>query len=359
MNTGFLSSGMTNREASAVHDKFFGNAGISEDTVYVDKMRGIDMRESAGEALAKSGVVQIAKATGASMDTATGGTYSAQGMLPAWVDPSIVDQTIRETPLVSLMPRIASRSIKYVYNKLTQKNKASFEIEDAAAVDQVDTYETESVDMKFLRAYGRTTGPALVGAQDYINLFAQDIRVATVAMNEALENEIINGDISSNANGFDGLIKLITSNAVDNTAGNITLAQIREDFNSAFETGGANGTGLIDLVVTDGFTHNYIKGLLLDYQRNVEQPSGMMDFGIPGAFTFDGALFIRDRFMPTTATQRRILYLDTRYWALAILLDLTFEPLAKTNDSDRFMMKWYGALVDYFEASSAQRFNLA
>ena len=145
----------------------------------------------------------------------------------------------------------------------------------------------------------------------------------------------------------------ITTLASDNSGAAISLDLIREDINESFEA-----NGLVDLVVTDGYTHNYIKGLLMDFQRNVERPSGQMDFGIPDAFMFDGVLFIKDRYMPTTASSRQILYLDTRYIFLAILQDYTYQELAKNNDSDKFFIKWYGTLVVNFEGVQNRRYGL-
>jgi hypothetical protein len=85
----------------------------------------------------------------------------------------------------------------------------------------------------------------------------------------------------------------------------------------------------------------------------------MMDFGIPDAFMIDGVLIIKDRYMPTTAGSRRILYLDTRYVFLAVLQDISFNNVAKINDSEKYYLKWYGALVVTFESAMVQRTALA
>ena len=79
-----------------------------------------------------------------------------------------------------------------------------------------------------------------------------------------------------------------------------------------------------------------------------------MPFGIPGAFLLDGVLFIRDQFMPTTSGSRRILFVDPRYVYLVVLQDVTFEELAKVNDSNKFMLKWYGTIVFSYVASCGQ-----
>jgi len=73
---------------------------------------------------------------------------------------------------------------------------------------------------------------------------------------------------------------------------------------------------------------------------------------------FDGILFIKDRYMPTTAASRRIIYLDTRYLFLAVLQDYTYEEFGKVNDSQKYMIKWYGTMVVNFESAMVQRYGL-
>ena len=354
----FQGHGMSQQEAYSKFDEVFSKAGIVDGQTYLDPMRGIDMRKEMGAALVKSGVIKLEK--GPSVDSNTGGSYTAQGLIPLFPDPLTVDKTIRETPLVKLFARKAIRGLSYVHNNLDTKAGAKFLPEDSSLSDQVDTRTTTTTAMTFLYAVGRVTGPSQAGAQGFKNLLEMDIRVKTDSMNEALENQIINGTTApGDANGFAGLYDGITTNSTSSAGAEVTLQNIRDDFDAAFRTGGSTGTGLIDLVFTDGRTHNFIKGLLQDFQRNVEQPSGMMDFGIPDAFMFDGALFIRDRFATTTAASRRIVYLDTRYVFLAVLQDMTFFELAKTNDSDKFAVKFYGAMILTFEQACAQRTSLA
>jgi HK97 family phage major capsid protein len=288
-----------------------------------------------------------------SFTTTTGGTYTGYGLFPPYIDPSIVDRTVRETPLVKLLARRAVGSKTYVYNPLTTKSGAQWYGEDPSLSNQNDTYTTTSINLKYLYAVGAVTRPAMLSAS-IINPMEEKIRVATASLNEALEDEIINGNTSTNALGFQGLIQTISTNTVNNSGAAITLDQVRVDLNTSFE---ANGN--IDLAVTDGTTHNVLKGLLMDYYRYVDEVKEEMAFGIPGAFKFDGVLFIRDRYMPTTAAARRVLYLDLRYVYLAVLQDYTYEEAAKVNPSQKFWISWYGVLVVPFEASCVMRYGIA
>jgi len=347
----FSSTGMSNAEASFIFENSFGKMGIVEDQTYYNPMQnGAQETKQKLDSMKKSWSLNKAP----SMNTTTGGTFTEYGLMPSFVDPSIVDRTIRETPLVGLLPRVAVRGRSYVYNIVSAKAGAAFLVDDAALNEQVDTRSVAQVTMKYLYAVGRVTGPAQRSAEGFINLLAEDIAVKVASMNEALENEILNGAVATDAAGFDGLRTAISTNSTSNATAAITLAQIRTDLNTMFE---ANGR--CDLMVTDGSTHNVIKGLLMDFQRNIERPSGRMDFGIPDAFMFDGVLCIRDRYMPTTAAQHEILYLDTRYIKLAVLQDMTYQEMGKNNDSDKYYLKWYGALVVTAEALMAERTAIA
>lgn len=343
---------MSGAEASGVFENCFSKAGIAEEQTYYPGLRAgkeacDKALESMGKALQKN---MVSKAP--SMSSTVGGTYTGYSMLPPFVDPSIVDRTVRETPLVRLLPRKAIRGRSYVYNIISAKAGAQFLAEDSSLSEQVDTRSTGTATMSYLYAVGRITGPAMAG-ETIINLMAEDVRVKTASMNEKLENELINGNTGTDPNGFMGLIQTITTNTTDNSSTRPTLAQIRADLATSF-----NANGIIDLVVTDADTFNYIKGLLMDFQRNVSAPSAQMDFGIPDAFEFDGVLFIKDRYMPTTANTRRLIYLDTRYLFLAVQQDYTFVEMPNLNDSQKYYIKWYGTLVVNFEAAMVQRYGM-
>lgn len=338
---------MKNSEASGVFEAGFGKMGVSEDETYFDPLRGIDKRVEMGKAW-KAAVQKTA-----SISTTTGGTYTGYGLMPPFVDPSMVDKTARNTPLVRLLPRKAVRGRSIVYNIISAKAGASFLGDDAALAEQVDTRSVGTAAIKYLYAVGRVTNPAIASGEGFLNLMSEEIRVKTASMNEALENEIVNGYTSTNDLGFTGLLNGITSNTTNNSGASLTLEQFRTDVNTCFE---ANGN--VDLAVTDGYTHAVLKGLLMDYQRFIQPPAADMSFGIPDAFMIDGVMVIKDRYMPTTAAARKIAFLDTRYLYLAVLQDYTFQEIPSGNDSQKFIIKWYGVLVNEFESCMAIRYGL-
>lgn len=290
-----------------------------------------------------------------SIDTQTGGAGTAgTALIPVWVDNNIVDRTARQTPLRTMIPRRAIKGLTYDYVPLTAKGGAVFAFENAAIADQVDTFDRVSVPIKFAYAKGRISGPAIAAMRGFIDPSQLDLGIKTTSMFELAENAIINGDASTNPEEYNGLIKSITTNTTNLSGASPNLAQIRAEIATSF-----NNNGQIDLAVTDASTLNYIKGLLLDIQRNVEVPNaGAMGFGIPDSFMFDGVLFIKDRYMPTTSSSRRILFLDMRYVFMAVLQDMTYEEKASENDSWVYMLKEYSSLVVTHEAACTQMYGI-
>jgi len=325
-------------------DSFGGSSAL-----YYDPWNKIDERSAICKTMMEKEFKNMQTLEKQSIDTQTGGAGTAgTALIPVYVDPQVVDRTRRMTPLTEITPRRAVRGSTYDYIPLTAKAGAQFNFEDAALADQVDTYDRVSVAIKFLYAVGRVTGPSIAAMRGFIDPSQLDLAVKTQSIKELEEETIINGDLTTNSEEFDGFIQIISTNTTA-VSGNVTLAGIRAELATTF-----NANGMVTLAVTDASTHNFIKGLLQDFQRQPAPPAENLPFGIPGAFSFDGVDFIKNRFMPTTSTSRRILLLDQRYYFMAVLQDVTFEELAKTNDSNKYMLKEYIALVVTFEAAMSQ-----
>lgn len=297
---------------------------------------------------------QVSKA---SIDTQTGGAGTAgTALIPVYPDPNIVNRTIRETPLRNIVPRRAVKGMTYDYIPLTAKGGAFWAGENLGLEVIEDTYDRQSVAIKFLYAKGLISGPSIAGMRGFIDPVQLDISVKTTSIYEAEEDALINGDATTNIFEPDGLIQQITTNTTNRSSGNPTLPLIRAEFATTF-----NANGKVTLAVTDATTHNYIKGLLQDFQRNPSTNPAIdsLGFGIPGAFEFDNVLFIRDKFMPTTTNAKRILFLDLRYIFFAVLQDLTYEEKYTDQDGWAYLLKEYLTVVNTFEASCSQMYGIA
>lgn len=292
----------------------------------------------------------------ASIDSQTGGAGTAgTALVPVYPDPNIVNRTIRMTPLRNMTPRRAVRGLTYDYIPLTAKGGAFWAAEGGALNEVVDTYERVSVPIKFLYAKGLISGPAIAGMRGFIDPAQLDLGVKTDSIYEAEEDALINGDASTSPLEPSGMIKLISTNTTDRSGGNVTLPLIRAEIATTF-----NALGFPTLAITDATTHNYVKGLLLDIQRQVSNPSeGILGFGIPDAFEFDQLMFIKDVFMPTGASAKRILFLDMRYIFFGVLQDLTYEEKYTDQDGFVYLLKEYLTVVNTFEAASSQMYGIA
>ena len=302
--------------------------------------------------IAKFTAEQISKV---SIDSQTGGAGTAgTALVPVYPDPSIVDRTIRETPLRNMTPRRAVRGLTYDYIPLTAKGGAFWAPENGGLNAVEDTYDRVSVPIKYLYAVGTVSGPAIAGMRGFIDPTQLDLGVKTISIYEAEEDALINGDASTNVYEPSGLIKSITTNTTNRSGGSPTLALIRAELATTF-----NANGYPTVAVTDATTHNYVKGLLLDIQRNIERPSDTTAFGLLDAFQFDQLTFIKDKFMPTGASAKRILFLDFRYIFFGVLQDLTYEEKYSDMDGWKYMLKEYMTPVITFEAASSQMYGIA
>lgn len=291
-----------------------------------------------------------------SIDTQTGGAGTAgTALVPVYPDPNVVNRTIRETPLRNMVARRAVKGLTYDYIPLTAKGGAFWAAENGSLQVVEDSYERVSIPIKFLYSKGSVSGPAMAAMRGFIDPTQLDLGVKTDSIYEAEEDALINGDATTNPLEPSGLIKTITTNTTDRSGGYPTLALIRAEFATTY-----NANGMVTVAVTDATTHNYIKGLLLDIQRQVTNPSeSMLGFGIPDAFDFDGVMFIRDKFMPTGASSKRILFLDMRYIFFAVLQDLTYEEKYTDADGYVYQLKEYLTIANTFEGASSQMYGIA
>lgn len=333
-----------------IANKYYGKAVHDEQITYDPFMlkSGSDPRKEIGKKLK----AQIQKQ---SIDTSTGGPGTAgSALIPVWVDSEIVDQTRFETPLRSMIRRLAVRGKTYDFNALTAKGGATWRPEDGSLPEDVDTYDRLSVTIKYGYSVGKLTNPAIAAMRGYVDANALDLAVKTQALMELEEDTIINGDSSSFPNEYDGLIVSIVTNTTDLSGANVSLSDIRGELATTFQA-----RGRTNLIVTDVNTHNFVKSLLQDFQRQPAQPAENLPFGIPGAFEFDGVPHIRSQFMPQTPASRRMLFLDTRFLVLAVLLDFTFQEIPSLNDSRKYMLKVYEALANKYEGAMSQLFGVA
>lgn len=330
-----------------------------------------DMRKSIGDELIEGGFT-LRKALSTTLSTYSAGTLPV--LIPVYVDPEIVDLTRRATPLVELIPRVTNFGKTADYNQITAISSAQALAEDAALSEQNDTYVRKSVPIKYLYSVGRVTGPMYAASKQYlssggyVDALSLEVKNKTLALKRLEEAMILLGDGSTDwtepvnstsisaANSYNGLYQLISnansnnlggssSYLTDNAGAAISIGAIRTGVRTARTAGGEP-----NLIVTDYATYDAIKALIQDQLRYVSTQT--IAWGIT-TLSFEGLPVIASRFLSTTAGSgsgvpadaRSLFVLDTNVIEMRVLQDVSYEELAKTNDSTKFMLKCYEALV--------------
>lgn len=300
------------------------------------------------------------------LTTTSGGAGTAgYATIPVYVDPAIVDQTRKYTPLCEIFPRVTNYGTTADYNIITAKGGGYVRGEDAALAETNTTYDRASKAIKYLYAVGRVTGPAQAAIPPYalpgfvpgtgqaqVSPFnaeyarsATQIEVLVKAreIKELEENLLINGDSSSNANEFDGFIAQIsTTNKLDKNTSALSLDDINTAIQYAFDDGGRP-----NLAVCSSAVFTDLLNLLtarIGYLQATK--SVLWGFETIVLHTMVGPVtVIPSMYMSNTTGSKAIYFLDTSVIEVRVLQDMTYEPLAKTNDSDKFMLKMYETLI--------------
>lgn len=205
----------------------------------------------------------------------------------------------------------------------------------------------------------------------YIDALSLEVKNKTLAMKRLEEAMILLGNDTSSwvepvnsttmaaGNSFNGLYCLIantnttystswytaSSHYTDNAGAPISISLLRTWIRTPRTYGGEP-----NLIVCDYATYDAIKSLIQDQLRYVSTQT--IAWGI-SVVSFEGCPIIASRFLSATAgtgsgtvyNARSLFVLDTNVIEMRVLQDISYEELAKTNDSIKFMLKAYETLV--------------
>lgn len=352
--------------------KAYVNGGsITEGMVISEGASNYDMRKAIADECMEGGFT-IRKALSTTLSTYAAGTLPV--LIPVYVDPEIIDLTRRATPLVELIPRVANYGRTADYNQITSIQTAQALAEDAAMVDQNDTYVRRSVVIKSLYSKGRVTGQMFAASKQYlasggyVDAMSLEVKNKTIAIKRLEEAMILLGDSQTNwtepvnsvvitaANSFDGLYNIITNANTCNLGGasgygtdlagaKLGIPAIRTGIRTCRTAGGEP-----NMMVVDYATYDEIKAMIQDQLRYVSTQT--IAWGIT-TVSFEGIPIIASRFLSTTAgtgamvpaTGRSMFILDTNVIEMRVLQDISFQEMAMVNDSISFFLKCYEALV--------------
>ena len=281
-------------------------------------------------------------ATGTNYYTTSG---SVPTLIPIYLDPEIMDRTKWDTPLYNgLIKKVTNRGLYADYVYMSARGASAFKAEDAALPEADDTYSRAVTAIKFAYATGRISGPMLAASAEFQNMLQVEIANKHQSLAEMLEKQICQGTTGGDSGGFSGFLNLVSTNYTNLSSTTVTVAYLRTSLKTCRQPTSSRGVGHPDLMVTDWKTVDDIKALIQNELRYFALPQGKIAWGIQ-SIEFEGVPIICSGGMPTTTNGKEIHVYDTSTWELRILKDETFEELAKTNDSYKFMISWYGTLI--------------
>jgi len=355
---GIGTSAVGNYNDRSAYAHSFG--ALKDKTRYVDGWTGIDYRSELKDRMSIG-----MKALGS---TAGGAGTAGYALVPIYVDPRVVDTTRKFTPLVELIPRVTNQGLTADYNIITAKGGGYTAAEDAATPETNDTYDRASTAIKFLYAVGRTTGPMQSAMPSYIlegfqpsgsglggnpfspsgvpNAKQLEVIMKARSLRELEENLIVNGDASTDATQFSGIVKLqSTTNVVDLNGAALSWDDIETAVRYAFDDGGRPKIAVCSSAVLQD-----IRKIVIDtFRYNPSDLNGNLPFGVSASLVLQTMVgpvpVIPSMYLSNTSGAKQIYFLDTDYIEMRVLQDMTYEDLAKTNDSQKFMLKIYECLI--------------
>lgn len=347
---------------------------MAHKTHYVNGWTDFDFRPTINKA-AQAGFAHLKAIT-----PTTGGAGTAGfALIPVYVDPRIVDRSRKYTPLTELIPRVTNLGLTADFNVITAKGAAFTANPDASLTEADDTYSRVSIAIKFLYAVGRVLGPAEAAIPSYVlegfnpsgsglgggtafspvgapSAMQIEILMKARALKELEENLIINGDVSSDATQFDGIVQQQgTTNVTDLVSAEISWDDVETSIQTAFDAGGRP-----KLAIASSSVLRQLRTLLIDNFRYTPAQlvaGATLPFGIPPRLVLDTMLgpipVLPAQNLSNTSGARQIFFLDTDFIEMRVLQDMTYEELAKTNDSKKFLMKIYECLILRFPGANS------
>jgi len=345
--------------AGSVYGHSFAN--LKHETRYTDVVYNIDLRSGDGY-LNKVYQDGMAKLKALNVSGMAAGTTD-KAIIPVYLDPQVIDISRKYTPAVELIPRVTNQGVTADWVTLT-KGSAFTAIEDANLADVNDTYVRNSKSIKYLYAVGRVTGQTLAavpslmlmgitasggtptgsfGDQSAPNAMQLDVLSKTRAIKELEENLIFNGNSGSDSTQFDGIITLMGStNTVAKGTSALTLADLNLAVQYAFDDGGRPNVAFCSTgVFTDIANLLQAKfGFLQPVQKLFWGTTGIVFMSMVGEIPIVPSMFLSN-----VSGSKAIYFLDLSVVEMRVLQDLTYERLAKTNDSDKYFLKIYETLI--------------
>lgn len=259
--------------------------------------------------------------------------------------PEVVSAGLRKfvetaSPLYAETPKRDWPTNSYIYRSITALPSAAFGTDGGSLPSASNgTYAKPSVAMKYIYTRGEVTGPMITASASLLDAYQLEIELHADALVRKLEQTIISGDSSVNANEFDGLIKQITNSLNVGTGTDqatttlLTLAHLDETLDKPSE--------YPTHIILNRAMGRRVWSLLQAQQRFVDRTEIAGGFRVP---TYNDLPIVRVD-TDITGLTNIVLFPDMRWVVMPINQNVTFEELAKTKDSRDFMLKMYCTLA--------------
>jgi len=345
-------------DVGGAYEQTFGN--LPSKTVYHDpcglkSIGKVDMREN----------IKGAFNVGLKAQGVTSGGVGTAGyaMVPIFVDPRVIDTTRKYTPIVEIIPRVTNQGMYADYNTITGKGGGFTAAEDASLAETNTTYDRSSTAIKFLYSVGRVTGPSIATQPSYVlagmmpgagatgpfsdqvgsNALQQEVLVKTREMRELEENLIVNGNSGTDATQFSGIVTLMsTTNTVAKGTTALGLDDINKAIRYAFDDGGRP-----NMAICSSGVYEDLIGLLtqkIGYMKAEAQV--FWGFTTIVLHTMVGDVpVIPSMYLSNVSGSKAMYFLDMSVVEMRVVQDMTYQELAITNDSRKFMLKIYETLI--------------
>lgn len=379
-NLGFGNTSEINADVK-YNNSFYG---VANDTVYADPAATVmqssdfnlksslatDMRQEWAERI-ESNLTQLK-----SMQTDVGGTGLTDNVLiPIAYRNELVDLTRQQTPISFVIRSVTNQGIVAPYKQVTSKPTAFFARENATLTTSDPNFDVLSETIKYMYAKGSVTSPLNKAAPAYnvmgvmppqsgdprgnfgnsnaSNANQLNVLLQARALLELEEDTIVNGDSSSNAEEFDGIVTIMSTT---NTVAKSSTALDLDDFITAARYAYEDG-GYVNFAFCDTISYQKVLELINDKVSLREfgetQEYGFTAIKLRTGFSNGPIPLVPSRALSTTAGSQSVYLLDLSVWEKRVLQDMTYERLAKTKDSDEFFLKKYMCLICLAEQFNA------
>ena len=332
----------------SLYKQSFGE--LPDESIFEDGMNHVHTFAKGENIVTQTGEGELAKAVNVGAASgAAGYAYT-----PIVWDSAVVDITRKMTPLLGLVPKVTNEGKVAQYYRVTARGAAAWGSEDPALNETDDTKEEASESIRYLRVTGRVTGVAQYAGAHFESSMQREVLNKTQSMNEGIEEAMLIGNNATNQYQHDGL-QVILGDDGDATytdmAGAVTLSAVRKLVSDCFVNKGAP-----NLLICDPYTADDLVEQIMDYTRFVD-PTVTISWGLqlPSVQTVVGRIpILASQFCPTTSGSRALFCVNTNFLQQRILKDITFEKLAKTNDSEKFYLSTYRTFISKFTEGMGQ-----